>query len=196
MLQSLISLTDEEITAVTDAVRQWCSQGKVDIDSSEGRRAITAAIDLIQTNGTRHNLFANLSQRLSPGETLILPEDADLAGRRIMIVEDDFLFASDLRTALSNRGAQVIGPCPSEEDALSKIELGKPAGAVVDIDLGSGACFQLSRILAERDIPFIFVTGYDKNIIPAEFAGVPFHQKPVEPAQIVPTIAAVFANVT
>jgi len=35
MLLSLISLNDDEITIVTDTVRQWCCERKLDIDSIE-----------------------------------------------------------------------------------------------------------------------------------------------------------------
>ncbi|WHO75235.1 hypothetical protein [Rhizobium sp. BT03] len=64
MLLSLISLNDDEITIVTDAVRQWCCERKLDIDSVEGRRAITIAVDLVQLNTRRDRLFAELSKQL------------------------------------------------------------------------------------------------------------------------------------
>ncbi|OWV77419.1 hypothetical protein ATY76_04425 [Rhizobium sp. R339] len=65
MLQSLISLDDHEINLVTDAVQQWCSENKLDIDSVEGRRAITIAVDLVQTNTAPEQLLAELSQQMN-----------------------------------------------------------------------------------------------------------------------------------
>ncbi|ARO30656.1 hypothetical protein CO660_19165 [Rhizobium sp. L9] len=64
MLLSLISLDDSQITIVTDAVRQWCCEKKLDINSLEGRRAITVAVDLVQMNTARDRLFAELSKQL------------------------------------------------------------------------------------------------------------------------------------
>jgi len=64
MLQSLIYLDDREIILITDAVRQWCSGRKVDVDSVEGRRAVTAAVDLVQTTTDRDRLLAELSKHL------------------------------------------------------------------------------------------------------------------------------------
>lgn len=64
MLLSLISLDDSQKTIVTDAVRQWCCEKKLDIDSLEGRRAITVAVDLVQMNTARDRLFAELSKQL------------------------------------------------------------------------------------------------------------------------------------
>ncbi|ARM88918.1 hypothetical protein RHEC894_CH02630 [Rhizobium sp. CIAT894] len=65
MLLSLISLNDDEIAIVTNAVRQWCCEKKLDIDSLEGRRAITVAVDLIQMNTDHDKLFAELSKQLN-----------------------------------------------------------------------------------------------------------------------------------
>ncbi|MBP2445304.1 hypothetical protein JOH51_002743 [Rhizobium leguminosarum] len=64
MLLSLIALNDDEITIVTDVVRQWCCERKLDIDSIEGRRAITIAVDLVQMNIDCDRLFAELSKQL------------------------------------------------------------------------------------------------------------------------------------
>ncbi|WP_434732726.1 hypothetical protein NL154_12050 [Rhizobium sp. YTUHZ044] len=64
MLLSLISLDDSQITIVTDAVRQWCCEKKLDIDSIEGRRAITVAIDLVQMDIAQDGLFVELSKQL------------------------------------------------------------------------------------------------------------------------------------
>jgi hypothetical protein len=64
VLLSLISLNDDDITIVTDAVRQWCCERKLDIDSIEGRHAITVAVDLVQMNTDCDRLFAALSKQL------------------------------------------------------------------------------------------------------------------------------------
>lgn len=47
MLQSLISLRDDEIDIVLGAVTQWCRGMGVAVESEEGRRAITVAVNLI-----------------------------------------------------------------------------------------------------------------------------------------------------
>lgn len=66
MLQSLISLSDEEIEAVTSSVREWCRANHCEGDSSEGRRALTVEIDLVQSKHTEKCVVALLSQRLAP----------------------------------------------------------------------------------------------------------------------------------
>ncbi|MGO4119411.1 hypothetical protein ACEQ6C_40465, partial [Rhizobium ruizarguesonis] len=59
----LISLNDDEITIVTDSVRQWCCERKLDIDIIEGRHAITVAVDLVQLNTGRDRLLRQLGKQ-------------------------------------------------------------------------------------------------------------------------------------
>ncbi|EJC85338.1 hypothetical protein Rleg4DRAFT_7673 [Rhizobium leguminosarum bv. trifolii WSM2297] len=66
MLLALISLTDFEIELVTSAVREWCRLHHRDIDSSDGRRALTVAVDLVQSKHTEECLLPELTQRLAP----------------------------------------------------------------------------------------------------------------------------------
>ena len=51
---------------------------------------------------------------------------------------------------------------------------------ILDINLGRGASFDLARALHARSVPFLFSTGYDGSVIPAEFAHVPRLEKPVD----------------
>lgn len=104
---------------------------------------------------------------------------ADLRGVRVLVVEDDYYLASDLQDALQRAGATVLGPFPDEEEARSALEAAAPDCAFVDINLGRGPSFGLSRDLLGRRIPFAFVTGYDAGAIPAEFDGVERCEKPM-----------------
>ncbi|KRB58260.1 hypothetical protein ASE04_28160 [Rhizobium sp. Root708] len=70
MLLSLISLSDDEIESVTMSVREWCQLRHCDVDSPEGRRALTKVIDLVQSKRSKGSLIAELSQRLDrPSDT-------------------------------------------------------------------------------------------------------------------------------
>nr|WP_132961039.1 hypothetical protein [Rhizobium sp. BK251] len=64
MLQTLISLSDQEIELVIGAVREWCAENHCEIDSSEGRRAMTAAVDVLQASPSRSVFLQELSQRM------------------------------------------------------------------------------------------------------------------------------------
>ncbi|MBY3390430.1 MULTISPECIES: hypothetical protein [Rhizobium] len=81
MLQSLITLSDQDIEVVITAVRQWCTKNHCEIDSNEGRRALTLAIDLVQ-NSARDTLLQNLTERLGPWSGQMDAETSSLANQQ------------------------------------------------------------------------------------------------------------------
>ncbi|MBY5780808.1 hypothetical protein HFN59_27425 [Rhizobium leguminosarum] len=80
MLQSLITLSDQDIEVVITAVGQWCTKNHCEIDSNEGRRALTLAIDLVQ-NSARDRLLQNLTERLGPRSGQMDVETSGLANQ-------------------------------------------------------------------------------------------------------------------
>lgn len=117
-----------------------------------------------------------------------------LAGCRVLVVEDEFYIADDLRRALVRLGAEVVGPVPTEAEALAHLAADVPVDlAVLDINLRGEMAFRTADALAERGIAFVFVSGYDRHMVPARHRQVPHWQKPFEPAAlagILPRLAA------
>ncbi len=108
------------------------------------------------------------------------PCDGSLRGRRVLIVEDDYLIAEDLREQLLSCGAVVLGPVACVADALALLEDGAvPDMAILDIGLGGGKVYPVADALRRRGIPFVFATGYDSWSIPDAYADVPRSEKPV-----------------
>ncbi len=108
------------------------------------------------------------------------PCDGSLRGRRVLIVEDDYLIAEDLREQLLSCGAVVLGPVACVADALALLEDGAaPDMAILDIGLGGGKVYPVADALRRRGIPFVFATGYDSWSIPSAYADVPRTEKPV-----------------
>lgn len=108
-----------------------------------------------------------------------------LATMSILVLEDDYYLAMDLQQSLEAAGATVIGPFGDEVQAASALTDLKPGCAFVDVNLGAGPSFELPRRLREAEVPFVFVTGYDADMIPQEFAEVPRLEKPVRARKIV-----------
>lgn len=123
------------------------------------------------------------------GGAIDMTGEPDLTGRRVLVVEDDYYLATDAARALRGAGAEVVGPCATEEDARAELAEARPDAAVVDINLGPGPSFKLAEALKDRGIPFVFTTGYDAEVIPAEFAGVERLEKPLQLRQIVGAVA-------
>ena len=104
-----------------------------------------------------------------------------LRDRRILVVEDEYMVAEDLRIELEEMGAEVLGPVPSVAGALALLARGaRPDAAILDVNLGGEMVFPLAEALRERGVPFMFATGYDAWSLPAAYAEVPRCEKPFE----------------
>ena len=114
------------------------------------------------------------------------PIQPNIKGRRLLIVEDDYLIAADLAGSLEDLGVKVIGPAGSVEDALDLVESdgGQLDGAVLDVNLRDQRVYPVAQALAERGIPFVFTTGYDAVAIPEAYASTPRCEKPVDKLQL------------
>ena len=109
---------------------------------------------------------------------------SSVKGRRILVVEDEYMLAEDLREELERQGAEVMGPVASVADALELLRSGPaPDMAILDINLGGEMAYPVADALRARDIPFVFATGYDAQAIPKAYADVPRAEKPVEVRQ-------------
>ena len=105
--------------------------------------------------------------------------------RRILIVEDEYLIAMDLKQALESAGVDVLGPVASVADAL-RLLAGHPPpdGAVLDINLGGESVFPLCEALRSRGVLFVFATGYNAEDVPEAWRQVSRFEKPVNSAHL------------
>lgn len=103
-----------------------------------------------------------------------------LAGKRVLVVEDEYLIADDLAAMLHDAGAEVVGPAASLPQAvrLTEHQQGLDA-AVLDINLRGTEVFPLATELKSAGIPIIFLTGYGENNIPDEFSHYGRCEKPM-----------------
>ena len=109
---------------------------------------------------------------------------SSVRGRRVLVVEDEYMLAEDLREELERQGALVMGPVASVADALELLRSGPaPDMAILDINLGGEMAYPVADALRARDIPFIFATGYNAGAIPKAYSDVPRAEKPVEVRQ-------------
>jgi PAS domain S-box-containing protein len=99
---------------------------------------------------------------------------------RVLLVEDEALVAMMIQETLSDFGFHVLGPVSTASEALAAARESLIDAAVLDINLGDGLVYTVAEILAERGVPFVFVTGYDAESVDSRFAGIPILQKPIE----------------
>ena len=118
-----------------------------------------------------------------------------VAGRRILVVEDEALIALDLAGLLEERGATVLGPASSVAEALSLIAASKIDCAVIDVSLGGGEqVWPVVDALEQLAVPFVFLTAYYEKDLPPRHRLRPIFQKPVSSGLLLDAIAALTAG--
>jgi CheY-like chemotaxis protein len=118
-----------------------------------------------------------------------------LSARRVLLVEDDYLIATDLQEELQQWGATVIGPVATLDEAmdLAKTEQQMDV-ALVDIDLHGEFSFHLADELIRRDIPVAFSTGFGQDVLPYRLRHVPLYAKPVSARTVAQGLAELLAE--
>ena len=116
---------------------------------------------------------------------------ADRPQLNILVVEDEFLIATEIATILEDAGHAVVGPAGSVAAALAALaEPGKPDFAVIDANLRGESSSPIAAELRRLSIPFCVCTGYRPSDLKAQFGEAATIQKPVNPATLLGIIAA------
>jgi two-component SAPR family response regulator len=102
-----------------------------------------------------------------------------LADKRILIVEDEIIVALDLADKITADGAKAVGPMSTVNAALEVIANTELDGVILDVNLRGEMAFPVADVLADRHIPFVFMTALDAGEIPSRHANVRCVQKPV-----------------
>jgi CheY-like chemotaxis protein len=108
-----------------------------------------------------------------------------LAGRRILVIEDEMLIALMIQSVLEELGYQVAARAGTVADALAIIETDSQGidAATLDINLGGEHSNRVADALEAHGIPFIITTGYDDPKL-LDFQGRPVVHKPFLPEQL------------
>ncbi len=127
--------------------------------------------------------------------TTLKPERLPLWGRKILVVEDNYLVADYVRRLLVDAGATVIGPVPTESRSLAMTADGVDLDAgILDVRLGEQTSVNVARRLSERGVPFVVVSGYGSEALPPELKNAPYLAKPIKSADLVPMIVRLFRS--
>jgi CheY-like chemotaxis protein len=122
--------------------------------------------------------------------------NADLTGKRLLVVEDEYLIANDVIYLLRSHGADIAGPANDVRSALDLVrrENKHLDGAVLDINLAGQRVYPVADALRALRIPFVFTTGYDKSVIDRSFAEVPVCEKPIDKRSLIQILKARLGN--
>jgi CheY-like chemotaxis protein len=89
-----------------------------------------------------------------------------LAGKRVLIVEDECAVALLIEDLLIEFGCIPVGPCCTLADALAAVRGEAFDLATLDINLDGEMVYPVAEALAARHIPFLFVSGYGEEGLP------------------------------
>ncbi|MES1200734.1 MAG: response regulator [Pseudomonadota bacterium] len=83
-----------------------------------------------------------------------------LRGKRILVIEDEFIIAAMVEEMLLELGATPLGPAGSVPEAhalLSRLEVD---GVLLDVNLNGVMTETVAAELRGRNMPFVVATGY------------------------------------
>jgi CheY-like chemotaxis protein len=103
---------------------------------------------------------------------------------RVLVVEDEYLIRMLLEDMLADLGYAVAGAVGTVAEASDLATKGEFSAAILDVNLDGEEIFPVADILAERGLPFIFVTGYGERILPDRYRDRPTLQKPFQANQL------------
>jgi DNA-binding response OmpR family regulator len=114
-----------------------------------------------------------------------------LEQKRVLIVEDEFLLGLSLIEDLTEAGAHVVGPVSTVSEALQVLASETFDLALLDINVRGEMSFPVADALLARQVPLIFLTGYDVDALPARLQQLPRLGKPYDSKELAATIGQV-----
>jgi PAS domain S-box-containing protein len=115
------------------------------------------------------------------------------SGKRVLVVEDEVLVAMVVTDMLEELGVRPIGPAQSVQQALDTIGREALDAALLDGNLAGARVDAVAAALTRKEVPFVFVTGYARDSLPAAFRGAPILPKPFTEAELIAALGRLFA---
>ena len=122
--------------------------------------------------------------------------DHALDHKRVLIVEDEALLALDIEMILTARGCRIVGPIGTVAAAIGEIEQSPPDAAVLDLNLSGESALPVADALARYGVPFVFVSGYDRDHLPDRHRAAALVGKPYQPTHLVQTLIGTLHRLT
>lgn len=117
-----------------------------------------------------------------------LDDKQSLAGKRVIIIEDEPLVAMDLGSCLSSAGCEVVGTAGTVRAAKTLCAEAACDAALIDVNLAGQPVDELAATLTKRNIPFAFVTGYGREALPTGFRDALVVGKPFDETALITTV--------
>ncbi|WP_349371908.1 response regulator [Salinarimonas sp.] len=113
-------------------------------------------------------------------------------GKRVLLLEDEFIVALAAEDMLVELGAVVIGPAATVAEGLALADAPLDA-AVLDVNMNGERSFAVARALRARGVPFVFATGY-AEVDGGEVVDAPIVPKPYTADDLAAALCRVLAG--
>lgn len=101
-----------------------------------------------------------------------------LAGRHILVVEDEIMLLLMIEDVLADLGCTSVTSAGTVDRAIALIEAQVFDVAMLDLNLNGQMSFPIADKLAERGVPFLFSTGYSSDFLKEGYGDRPVLRKP------------------
>ncbi len=105
--------------------------------------------------------------------------------QQILVIEDEFFVAAHIEHVLHDEGVEVVGPVGSLAEARQLARAEDLDGALLDVNIDGGRIDDVAEILAQRKVPFVFVTAYGRDSLPPGQRNAVVVDKPFKDAELV-----------
>ena len=113
---------------------------------------------------------------------------------RILVVEDEMMIAMMLEDWLADLGYAVAGPHAHLRPAIEAARQENVAAAVLDVNIDGEVVYGVAEVLAARDIPFVFASGYGAAALTAPWIDRPSLSKPFTRGDLAKSLARLVAS--
>ena len=111
--------------------------------------------------------------------------------RSVLVVEDDDMLGEAIGLCVEEAGYEVAAVAQSVDAALTTLSHRPVHAALLDVNLRGELVFAVADALAERGVPFVFVTGQPASSIPEVHRHRPLVPKPYYDAALCAALASV-----
>jgi len=109
---------------------------------------------------------------------------------RLLVIEDEWLISTHLSECLREIGYEVVGPASTISEAVLFANHADIDVALVDLIMRDVLAIDVINILVERQIPFVFVTGFSAMPEGVNYPA-PIVEKPFKVDELVSAIESV-----
>jgi DNA-binding response OmpR family regulator len=115
---------------------------------------------------------------------------------KVLVVEDEFTIAMDLRRILRSANYEVVGPVGTVASALVLIRKQLPDACILDYGLRSETSEPIAEVLRDKNVPFLLSSAYKTEMIEWQqaFKGILNIGKPVQDDELLSALGSILQS--